>query len=189
MNKSSFSFSCFSSHSSFGIFQSINELINNDNIPVFVCIGTDLVIGDSLGPLVGTFLKNVNLPAYVYGTLSYPITAKEVEKARTLLRSTHPNSTIIAIDAAVGNQEDIGLIKVINGGLKPGLGVNKDLSKIGDISIIGVVAEKCKTNANLFNLTRLNLVHTMAKQIANGIEFFVQNKLKTQQANASAFGC
>ncbi len=169
----SYSFSSFSKYCSFGIFQSLSEFILGKPSPVFICIGSDLVLGDSLGPLIGTLLKNKNIPAFIYGTLSYPITAKEVEKARTLLKKTHPNSPIIAIDAAVGDQQDVGLIKVIKDGLKPGLGVNKNLGTIGDVSIIGVVAPKSNDNIKLFNLTRLNLIYTMAEQIANGIEKYI----------------
>ena len=85
----------------------------------------------------------------------------------------HPGSIAVAIDAAVGNSEDIGLIRVINRGLKPGLGVDKNLGVIGDISIIGIVAGKSASNYNLFNLTRLNLVFKMAEKIADGIEKYL----------------
>jgi putative sporulation protein YyaC len=85
----------------------------------------------------------------------------------------HPNSISIAIDAAVGDSEDTGLIRVINKGLKPGLGVNKNLGTVGDISIIGVVSGKSNKNYDLFNLTRLNLVYRMAENIVGGIEKYV----------------
>ena len=85
----------------------------------------------------------------------------------------HPNSISIAIDAAIGNSEDVGLIRVLDKGLKPGLGVDKNLGTVGDISIIGVVASKSNKNYNLFNLTRLNLIYKMAETIANGIEKYV----------------
>lgn len=153
---------------------SIKELNVKKDKPIFICIGSDLVLGDSLGPLVGTMLKNKRISPYIYGTLNYPITAHEVEYAKKHLKQMHPNCLSIAIDAAVGNVEDIGLIKVLNKGLMPGLGVNKKLSEIGDISIIGVVAEKSLKNYNLFNLTRLNLVYKMAEQIADGIELYIK---------------
>lgn len=184
-----YSFSSFNSHCSNGISQSLENIVCKDNSPIFICIGSDLVLGDSLGPLVGTFLKVKKIPFYIYGTLSYPITAKEINKAGEYLRKTHPNSTIIAIDAAVGEQEDIGLIRVVNKGLKPGLGVNKKLEEIGDVSIIGVVAEKSTENFSLFNLTRLNLIYTMAENIANGIDNYIKNTqlcAKTHQNTFSA---
>ena len=141
--------------------------------PLIACIGSDLVLGDSLGPLVGTMLIKKNISAYVYGTLGSPITAKEIACAKSHLKVLHPNSFIIAIDAAVGKTDDIGLIKVSDKGLKPGLGVDKNLGVIGDCSIIGIVAGKSLQNYNLFNLTRLNLIYTMAETIANGIEKFI----------------
>ncbi len=168
-----FSFNLFNEYSSNGIFQSLCECNPSKEKPIIVCIGCDLVLGDSLGPLVGTFLRNKHLGAYVYGTLNAPITAKEVEYAKTYLKQMHPSSSIIAIDAAVGNKEDVGLIKVVNKGLKPGLGVNKNLGELGDVSIIGIVAAKSLQNYNLFNLTRLNLVYKMAERIACGIESYL----------------
>lgn len=173
MENKEFSFSTFNEYVSTGIYQSLIECNKQNKMPIFICIGSDLVLGDSLGPLVGTFLKNKNIGAYIYGTLNFPITAKEVEYARTYLKQMHPNSTTIAIDAAIGNSDDIGLIRVLNKGLKPGLGVDKNLGVIGDISIIGVVASKSVKNCNLFNLTRLNLVYKMAESIASGIEKYL----------------
>ena len=168
-----FTFNSFNNYASAGIYQALTECNVQHKKPIFICIGSDLVLGDSLGPLVGTFLKNKNIGAYIYGTLNFPITAKEVEYARTYLKQMHPNSITIAIDAAIGESDDVGLIKVLNKGLKPGLGVDKNLGVVGDLSIIGVVASKSNKNNNLFNLTRLNLVYKMAEKIASGIEQYL----------------
>ncbi len=173
MKEKSYTFSSFSHHASTGIYQSLIELNNENKSPFFICIGSDLVLGDSLGPLVGTFLKNRNIGAYVYGTLAFPITAKEIKYARAYLNQIHPNLTSIAIDAAIGDPNDVGLIRVLNKGLKPGLGVDKNLGSIGDISIVGIVAERSQQNYNLFNLTRLNLIYKMAETIADGIEKYI----------------
>lgn len=173
MENNNYTFSVFNKFVSDGIMQSLCECNKKNQKPLFICIGSDLVLGDSLGPLVGTFLKRNKLESYVYGTLNIPITAKEVEYAKTYIKQMHPSSLIIAIDAAVGSSDDIGLIKVQNKGLKPGLGVNKNLGVIGDLSIVGVVASKSLQNYNLFNLTRLNLVFRMAEAISNGISDYV----------------
>ena len=174
MEIKNYSFSIFNEYTSDGISQSLMECNPKCNRPLFICIGSDLVLGDSLGPLVGTFLKDKNVHSYIYGTLGFPITSKEVEYARTYLKQMHPNSIAIAIDAAVGNDEDVGIVRVINKGLKPGLGVDKNLGIVGDISIVGIVAAKSVKNYNLFNLTRLNLVYKMAKKIADGIEKYIK---------------
>lgn len=177
MKDKSFTFNVFNSYASSGIYQSLIELNKDNNTPIFICIGSDLVLGDSLGPLVGTLLKRRNLRSYIYGTLAFPITAKEVEYARTYLKQIHPNSISIAIDAAIGEKDDVGLIRVLDKGLKPGLGVDKNLGKVGDLSIVGIVASKSKQNYDLFNLTRLNLVYKMAEIIADGIEKYINYQI------------
>ena len=139
--------------------------------PVIVCIGSDLAIGDSLGPITGSMLKfkTQGLNIFLYGTLSAPVTAKEIRYMRTFLQETHEGSQVIAIDAAVGSEGDIGLIKLSDTPLQPGAGANKRLGELGDMSIMGVVSEKSIANYGLFNTTRLNLVYTMSEIISDGI--------------------
>ncbi len=173
MSSKNYTFSSFNAYASEGVYQALIDCNPQNKRPIFICIGSDLVLGDSLGPLVGTFLKNKKVQSYVYGTLNFPITAKEVDYARTYLKQMHPDSIVIAIDAAVGETGDIGIIKVLDKGLKPGLGVEKNLGTVGDLSIIGVVAEKSLKNYNLFNLTRLNLIYKMSECISNGIEKYI----------------
>ena len=139
--------------------------------PVVVCVGSDLAIGDCLGPITGSMLKfkTQGLNAFLYGSLSSPVTAKEIKYLRAFLKETHRDSPIIAIDAAVGNEGDIGLIKVNDSPLLPGAGANKKLGSIGDMSIMGIVAEKSITNYGLLNTTRLNLVYTMSEIISDAV--------------------
>ena len=169
-----YTYSSFSEYASVGIKESISEFNPVKELPIIVCIGSDLVLGDSLGPLVGTFLRQNGASAYVYGTLNAPITAKEVEYAKVYLKKIHPNSKVIAIDAGIGQSDDVGLIKILNHGLKPGLGVDKNLSTIGDISVVGIVASRSVGSVNLFNYTRLNLVYKMARIIADGLLEYLQ---------------
>ena len=107
------------------------------------------------------------------------MTAKEVNYAKDYINSLHPNSLVVAIDAAVGESDDVGLIRVIKKGIKPGLGVSKTLKTVGDCSIIGIVAKKEKNNNTLFNLTRLNLIYKMAEQISLGIEDYINSTQST----------
>ena len=166
-----------------GISQALGTFNVTNKHPIIICIGSDLVLGDSLGPIVGTMLRKKNARPYIYGTLNFPITAKEIEYARTYLKQMHPDCISIAIDAAIGDANDIGLIKVADGGLKPGLGVNKELGTVGDIGIIGIVAAKSIQNYNLFNATRLSLVYKMAEKIADGIEKFLFNSSRLSSFN------
>ena len=140
-------------------------------LPVVLCIGSDLAIGDSLGPIVGSMLKykTQGLNCFLYGTLSAPVTAKEIKYMRTFLRETHRGRKVIAVDAAVGSEGDIGLIKVNDAPLFPGAGANKKLGSIGDLSVMGIVAEKSLLSYGLLNTTRLNLVYSMAEIISDGL--------------------
>ncbi len=169
-----YTFSTFNDYTAEGVATTLKNLNPKNKLPVFICIGSDLVLGDSLGPLIGTKLKEDKISTYLYGTLSFPVTAKEVECASNYLKLLHPDSIIISIDAAVGNSDDVGLIKVSNKGVKPGLGVKKNLNVVGDASIIGIVAERSDKNYNLFNMTRLNLVYKMAEQITKGIKLYLE---------------
>ena len=138
--------------------------------PVILCIGSDLAIGDSLGPVAGTLLKKRHdFKGYVYGTLKNPVTAREVKYVGEFLRRSHPGSKIIAVDAAVGEDADVGLIKVADGALRPGSGANKRLGRVGDVSVLGIVAKKSAFSYSLLNLTRLNMVYAMAEVVADAI--------------------
>ena len=151
--------------------------------PVIVCIGSDLAIGDSLGPIVGSMLKfkTQGLGVFLYGTLSAPVTAKEIRYMRTFLKETHADSQVIAVDAAVGEEGDIGLIKIHDLPMMPGAGANKQLGSLGDLSIMGVVAEKSVANYGLLNTTRLNLVYTMAEIISDGLAALLWERCAKQR--------
>ena len=175
----------YNSLASSGICLALKKSTPQGAAPVILCIGSDLSVGDSLGPVTGTKLKQslAGLNCYVYGTLSKPITAHEVKYMNDFLSFTHPESPVIAIDAAVGNAGDIGLIKVAKRGLRPGSGANKRLSKVGDVSIMGIIAEQSVFNYSLFSATRLNVVYRMSEIIAEGVSSFVLDYIK----NANAF--
>ncbi len=108
--------------------------IAGDN-PVYFCVGSELSVIDSLGPKIGTRLKELsNGKLIVYGIKGAAITACNVQKAYRAVKHIHPTSKIIVIDAALG--DNTGTIRVNNGGVCPGSGVGKNLGKIGDEGII-----------------------------------------------------
>jgi putative sporulation protein YyaC len=176
-----YSFNVYNSLAADGEAIALKKMLEGSNLPpIILCIGSDLSVGDSLGPLCGTLLKEKlrGLGVYVYGTLSKPITAHEVKYMNNFLKSTHPQSKIIAIDAAVADGGDTGLIKLCKRALKPGSGANKNLSKVGDVCIMGIVAEKTMFNYSLFSATRLNLVYKMAEIISSGVANYIYNTLQ-----------
>ncbi len=179
-----YSFNLYNAHASDGIAMALDKLLHAPCLqkqktapPVIVCIGSDLAIGDALGPVCGSMVKykTQGLNVFLYGTLSAPVTAKDIKHLRAFLKETHRNSPIIAVDAAVGDAGDIGLIKILDTPLMPGSGANKKLGAIGDFSVMGVVAEKSIQSYALLNSTRLNLVYTMSEIIANALSLILWN--------------
>ncbi len=149
---------------------------------VFVCIGTDRSTGDSLGPLVGTFLEEKKLPSFfVYGTLDDPIHAVNLHDQLKWIKERHFHPFIIGIDACLGRFKSVGMIEVGEGSVKPGAGVNKDLPAVGHIHVTGIVNVSGFMEFFVLQNTRLNLVLKMAKTIANGI--YKANLSYPQQPN------
>lgn len=71
--------------------KSIDDFLSHDTLPpVVLCIGTDLVVGDAFGPLVGDILtRRFNLPAFVYGTLALPVTAVTLPSVVDFIEARH----------------------------------------------------------------------------------------------------
>lgn len=153
--------------------QALYNICQNQENLVFVFIGTDANMGDSLGPLCGVLLNNSHPNVFFYGNLACPITAKEIPFISRYIKYTHPLSYVVVIDAALGNKEDLGTIKISQKPIKPGLGVNKNLPQIGDASIIGVIGEKNSQVINTSGLIRLSSVYKMANVIASAISQFL----------------
>jgi putative sporulation protein YyaC len=176
-----YSFNLYNSLAGDGLSITLKKMLPEVSaMPIILCVGSDLSVGDSLGPIVGTLIKQKlsGLNVYIYGTLAKPITAHEVKYMNDFIKSTHPESKIIAIDAAVGSAGDIGLIKITKRGLKPGSGANKKLARVGDVSLMGIVAEKTVFNYSIFSSTRLNMVFKMAEIMSEGIANFVISRLQ-----------
>ena len=137
--------------------------------PVILCIGTDRMIGDSLGPLVGTNLKKAGRMPFIYGTLQSPVHALNLRDTLLQIKKKHPGNTLIAVDASLGSMPHIGSVSVRDGGLRPGAGVNKNLCTAGDISITGVtnIEDGCPWLA--LQTARLSTVISMADCITDCI--------------------
>ena len=145
----------------------IKDYITNNT--VIVCIGTDKCIGDCLGPMVGTFLKEKNFPLPVYGTIESPIHALNINNRLNEINKLHPKSLIIGIDACLGEASSIGEIHTRDYPIHPGKGVGKNLPDVGIASIIGIIDSS--ENAEFFTSRsiRLHLVMEMSKIISAAI--------------------
>lgn len=154
---------------------------------VVLCIGTDRSTGDCLGPLTGyklSYVSRIYPNVYVLGTLEEPIHAKNLEEKITHIYSSYNNPFVIAIDACLGKLERVGYINVAKGALKPGAGVNKDLPKIGDVHVTGVVNLGGFMEYIILQNTRLGTVMKMADVISSSFitsfwKFFKQSEKLT----------
>lgn len=146
---------------------SIKDYINDNT--VIICIGTDKCIGDSLGPMVGTFLKEKNFPLPVYGTIELPIHALNINKRLDEIKKLHPKSLLIGIDACLGDADSIGEIHTRDFPIHPGKGVGKTLPDVGTASIIGIIDSS--ENAEFFTSRsiRLYLIMQMARVISSAL--------------------
>ncbi len=140
---------------------------------VILCIGSEKICGDSLGPIVGSKLTaKYGVDAYVYGTVERPINRQNLKEYLSHVEENHKGSKIIAVDAALGAKEDIGVIKVVEGGLYPG-GVAKKEEKVGDIGIMGIVNNYEKNFLKQLLNVEMAFVENMAEKIALALKMCV----------------
>lgn len=153
---------------------------------IIVCIGTDRSTGDSLGPLTGSFLMELN-PKHmtIYGSLHQPVHAQNLQEYISLINRKHRNPYIIAIDACLGKNSSVGKLIAGIGSLNPGAALKKTLPAIGDTYITGVVNINGFMQYAILQNTRLSLVTDMAKNIAS-ILFFIDQQL-THHATLPAY--
>ena len=135
----------------------LREKINDLEISklIFLCIGTDRVIGDSFGPLVGhklqyLFRNEQNIK--VIGSLNNIICSHNISRTIKEINNTYPESFLIAIDAALSNRNNIGKVIVSKNRMNVGSGFNKKSIYVGDVSIKGVVSKNLNNPKYNFKL-------------------------------------
>ncbi len=168
----------------------LNNLILKTNFDfnkkiIVLCIGTDRSTGDSLGPLTGTMLiENNHLPAKVLGNLDNPVHAKNLDQKIDHINEQYINPYIIAVDAGLGKKSSVGYIDIKKGPLKPGTGVNKQLTSVGNMHITGLVNVSGYMEYLVLQSTRLSLVVKMAKIISIALKrslLTLKNKKKKRR--------
>ncbi len=122
---------------------------------VFICIGSNKVTGDCLGPLVGSYLKSM-YKATVYGDMENPINYQNAEKIMKKVENNNGGSLKVIIDSALG--KNIGDIIIDDGKVEIGKGLNKNKNIYGDISIKVVVGKNYHNNIkNIQELKNKNI--------------------------------
>lgn len=139
--------------------------------PVFICIGSERHILDCFGPLCGTLLQSSLPELKVYGCLDHPIHAKNLCREMKTIRQRHPGLMELAIDASVGDENEIGCLQLRQGALKPGRALAKNLPAVGDFSLTGIVDKRSLGFNNSRENTRgIAHVYHMSKLIQAAVE-------------------
>lgn len=152
---------------------------------LFICIGNSKIIGDSLGPLVGSvLLKNKSYMEKsskidVLGTITSPLVYSKIE---TEVKKINKNcySKIIIIDSALGNKNNIGEVSINTSNINVGKGINKGRLISGDIIIKGIVAQNYydieKNKEALDNVT-LEQIENVSKKVLKIIYSIIYKKV------------
>ena len=140
-------------------------LVSADKEIAVLCIGSDKNIADSLGPLVGTMLKENNLPYPVYGTLEAPVHALNLEIKLEEIYQELDHHLLIVLDACIGQKEEIGTVFLRQGPLHPGIAMGNVLPPVGDFHLLAVVNyQNKKQHKKFLTDTRLFTIYEMAKR-------------------------
>ena len=147
------------------------SIINGSKSIVFVCIGTDRSTGDSLGPLIGYKISSLKYDnVVIQGNLEEPVHAKNIDEVMKNISEQYDKPFVVAIDACLGRMDHVGYITIGEGSIKPGSGVKKDLTPVGDMYITGIVNFGGLMDFLVLQNTRLSVVMKMADLIAMGIK-------------------
>lgn len=122
----------------------VNQIIaayknSNKKDIVIVCIGTSKLIGDCLGPLIGTRLLENKTLFNIIGNLSENVHALNIVQKVEEINKIYDDPFIIGIDACVSNDDEVGDCIFKKDGINPGRGVEKNLGMVGDCGIVGIV--------------------------------------------------
>ena len=137
---------------------------------VCLCIGSDRIAGDSLGPLVGrSLIRQRQEDFFVYGTLEQPVHAMNLRETLADLALCHPDALVVAVDASLGCRSHQHHISVGRGSIRPGSGAGKILPPVGDIFITGIVSSFEKGSHQALQAVDFSRILRMADTISRGI--------------------
>ncbi len=145
-----------------------NIMLKNKNKPVFVCVGTDKIVGDCLSPIVATKIKEKGLDYVMYGDLDNPITYTNLQDSLRKIKHLHPNQPIVVIDSVLGKADEVGSVKLEKHGVLIG-GEFHEGVYAGDYHILGVVNIRGIKSLTFLKSVRLKNIIEMADFIVNGL--------------------
>ncbi|WP_157862843.1 DUF1256 domain-containing protein [Desulfofarcimen acetoxidans] len=111
--------------------EKLKKLLPPEREITFLCIGTDRVLADIYGPLVGSLLSDMGMKN-ILGMIGQPVHAKNLSTYAAGIPREH---FVIAFDAMSGREENLGKIRIRRGRCYPGTGIKKKLLPVGDLTV------------------------------------------------------
>ena len=148
---------------------------------IFLCVGTDKIIGDAIGPIVGTKLEkelekdNTNYKAKninIYGKIGDTLNFKNARGLIQFMEKQYKNPFIVTIDAALSERDNIGEIIINEGKIELGNSLGKGIEWNSNINIKGVVgnySSNPQKNMETLKNVQLHSAIAMSQNIYQGI--------------------
>lgn len=165
---------CISEEESRKVFEAslerlLKRKLKNGQQLIILCIGSDYIVGDCLGPLVGHMLNSRHHRLIVYGDFDSTVHSANLVETIQMINDKYVNPFIIAVDSALCfNSVQVGNVRLRNGGLEPGIAFEKKLPYVGHISITGITNSKSSFE-KFIQTTRMSLVMRLADFIETGL--------------------
>ena len=151
-----------------------NIMLNSKTPVVFLCVGSDRIVGDCLSPMVGEMIKEViGKKALVYGTLDSPINYKNLQNTLTNIKEKHKDSMLVIIDSVLGKKDEVGFVKFNKGGVVLGGEYHEGL-QAGNYHILGVVNTTGINSLTFLKSVKLGKVIKMSEFIADAIKYAIR---------------
>jgi putative sporulation protein YyaC len=151
-----------------------------------VGVGSAFIVGDAIGPYVASKLADHanRHGTSVYGTLRHPVHAQNIVASAQTIKAMQDRPFVIAVDAAVAVDGRVGFITTHDDPLRPGAGVGKTLTEIGDVSIMG--GTSTSRDPVMFAYSDFALVVNMGDVIVQALKSLITDYAKVQRKGATA---
>lgn len=156
-----------------------NKVTKFSNI-VFLCIGTDRIKGDSIGPIIGSKIKKMeNEYIKIYGTLEKNLDFSNAKHVIDEVYNIYNNPFIITIDAALCKENKVGKIYLNSGHIKIGKALDKSISFYSNINIkciVGIYNEtQTINNIDILKNANIDNIIKMSDIVSKGIVNIIKN--------------
>lgn len=150
---------------------------------IVLCIGTNKVIGDSIGPMVGEYLNKLlesreeKKNIVIYGNMNKTLNLKNLKQILETEITKYENPFIITIDAALGRTELIEQIFVGKGNIQIGSCLGNGICCYSNLYLKGIVGkegESNKENINALSKVEKSVVYNLAERITHEVYKIIQ---------------